>query len=176
MQPMSLDDLKHMRQLVAADSYWDVAQALTKLHVIADGRAVGQPRIADWRMCGDLFADWFTVAVGEKAETFWKARDSGKGRRSPHLASWCSFCEEACVHGPCEHQYAGLLVAGLLSSTQPSASSRRKRSSRKAAVRAPAPGCGHGVVEHPAVLVAERTQDPREIHSQGGHAADVCQF
>ena len=44
-----------MRQLVAADSYRDVAQACTNLHVIADGRAGGQPRIADWRRCGELF-------------------------------------------------------------------------------------------------------------------------
>ena len=120
VQPISLDDLRHMSQLV--DSYRNVAQDLTNVHVIADGRAGGQPRIADWRRCGELFADWCTV---EEAESFWKVRDSGAGGRSPHQASRCSFCEEA----------AGLLVAGLLPSTQLSASSRRKRPSRKAAVR-----------------------------------------
>ena len=89
----------------------------------------------------------------------------------------------------------GLLVAGLLPSTQPSASSRRKRTSRKAAVRGP-PSAADRARRVAADQAAFREARPAEMRRHrgrcsgsghgvverlavlvaGGHAADVCQL
>ena len=78
--------------------------------------------------------------------------------------------EESCSEGPSPVADRASRVAA----DQPR--SARHAQQRCEGTAAGIPECGHGVVEHLAVLVTGRPQDPREGHARGGHAADVCQF
>ena len=116
LAPLPRDALTNISKYLTAATHQEKLQHLANLGVVT--LRPGPARITNWLLTAQLFTEWCTVCIGPHAESLWAVEGGADAEDmdARHAAVQCFYCAETAVHGPCEHGYAGHVLAGGISS------------------------------------------------------------
>ena len=75
--------------------------------------------ITNWPQLLRYLCDWRHVVIGPFVRQLWQSHGIADAPHNKHFNALCFFCEHAAKSGPCEHAYAAMVCAGLISTTPP---------------------------------------------------------
>ena len=115
VRPVPPEATACMARAALARTVADAESALAQLGVYSPEMHT----ITNWPQLLRYLCDWRHVVIGPFVRQLWQSHGIADAPHNKHFNALCFFCEHAAKSGPCEHAYAAMVCAGLISTTPP---------------------------------------------------------